>query len=342
MSEQNKDGQTERILICAPFGRDSDLIRRELQGAGFTTVEYQSLEELCAHLDEGAGAALIGDQAFAQPGSVGCLAEALAGQPPWSDVPVLVITSGGASTANSREAFRRLQSLGRVTLLERPLRPATLFSSLQSAIRSRRQQYQIRDYVKSIEESQKALRESEGRLRFFIEHAPVAITMFDREMRYLAASRRWMELDGITGDVSGRCPYEVFPQMTEAWKEAHRRGLAGEVVSSRSDRFELPDGTVTWLKREIMPWYTEAGEIGGIFVATEDVTSRVRMEQHLRESEKQFRTLANAIPDSRMDGGSLWLGLLVQPALVPIHGHNPEKRGGLGLGECAGSRGSAA
>jgi PAS domain S-box-containing protein len=149
--------------------------------------------------------------------------------------------------------------------------------------------------VKHLEESQRALRESEARLRFFIENAPAAITMLDREMRYLAASRRWMEVYGITGDVTGRSHYEVFPQMPDEWKEAHRRALAGEAISTGRDRFEVPDGTIRWLKRDVIPWYTDAGEIGGIFIATEDVTSRIRMEQALQESENQFRTLANAM-----------------------------------------------
>jgi PAS domain-containing protein len=322
MHAESKADKTERILVCAPFGRDSDLIRRELEEAGFSTSASASIEELCAGLKEGAGAALIGDQAFAPPGAVRCLAEALAEQPAWSDVPVLVFISGGGASEKKLEISRWLQSLGRVMLLERPLSPASLISSLQAAVRARRQQYQIRDYVKHLEESQKALRESEARMRFFIENAPAAITMFDREMRYLAASRRWMEVYGITGDVTGRLHCEVSPAMPEARKEAHRRA----------------DGTIRWLTRDVIPRYTEAGEIGGIFIATEDVTSSIRMEQALRE--KQFRTLANAMSNlAWMAAPSGWVFWYNQRWYE--YGHNPEKYGRLGLAKCARSRVSA-
>ncbi len=68
-------------------------------------------------------------------------------------------------------------------------------------------------------------RESDERLRQFVEQAPVAIMMLDRNMVQLACSRRWLENnqvdDGV--DIIGRCHYEVFPDIPERWKEVHRR-----------------------------------------------------------------------------------------------------------------------
>ena len=83
MHAESKADKTERILVCAPFGRDSDLIRRELEEAGFSTSACSSIEELCAGLKVGTGAALIGEEAFVPLGPVRCLAEALAEQPAW-------------------------------------------------------------------------------------------------------------------------------------------------------------------------------------------------------------------------------------------------------------------
>ena len=61
--------------------------------------------------------------------------------------------------------------------------------------------------------------------------------MFDREMRYLHVSRRW-RTDFHLGerDLRGLSHYEVFPDIPERWKKAHRRGLAGEVVREEADR----------------------------------------------------------------------------------------------------------
>lgn len=131
--------------------------------------------------------------------------------------------------------------------------------------------------------------ESAEQLRLFVEQAPVAIAMFDRDMRYLAASQRWNENFGLgKARLVGRSHYEVFPDIPERWKEAHRRGLAGETLREQQDRFDRDDGRLQWQRWELRPWRAANGSIGGIVIFSEDVTARVEAERALRESREDL------------------------------------------------------
>jgi diguanylate cyclase (GGDEF)-like protein/PAS domain S-box-containing protein len=139
--------------------------------------------------------------------------------------------------------------------------------------------------------TEEALRASEERLRLFIEHAPAALAMFDREMRYLAASRRWLTDYGLgdSGDIAGRSHYEVFPEIPDRWKAIHRRGLSGEVVRADEDRFERRDGRAQWLRWEVRPWLAASGGVGGIVIFTEDITEHKRVEEELRQASRKIQ-----------------------------------------------------
>ena len=142
----------------------------------------------------------------------------------------------------------------------------------------------------------KKLHENEAQLWMFIEHSPASIAMFDREMRYLAASSRWMHDYNLPPDtnITGRSHYDIFPEIPDRWKEAHRRGLAGEILREQEDPFRRSDGTIQWIKWELRPWWISHGEIGGIVIATEDVTDRVLARQALQESRSDL-TRAQAV-----------------------------------------------
>src|SRR6187200_3247750 len=86
--------------------------------------------------------------------------------------------------------------------------------------------------------------DSEELLRLFIDQAPVPIAMFDREMRYIAASRRWVNDYGFGKKKwRGVSHYELFPDIPDRWREIHQRALNGEVVAASEDRFDRADGT---------------------------------------------------------------------------------------------------
>lgn len=140
-----------------------------------------------------------------------------------------------------------------------------------------------------------SLRESEELWRRFVDQAPVAIIMLDHDMRHLAWSRRWIETYGFDGQLSvGGHYYEVFPATPEHWKEAHRRGLAGEVVRSDEEFVVRADGRELWVSWEVRPWLKSDQTIGGITIMAEDVTEKVAAVRALRESEMRMRLAQEA------------------------------------------------
>lgn len=131
--------------------------------------------------------------------------------------------------------------------------------------------------------AQQAARTSAAKLSLLIEHVPAGIAMLDREMRYLAVSRRFLQYcDMADGDIVGRSHYEVFPTIPERWQENNRRCLAGETLRCEEDQFLRSDGRVEWVRWEIKPWHDETGRIGGIILFTEDVTAYKQAENALK------------------------------------------------------------
>ena len=134
----------DRVLVHAPYGRDAPLICKVLERAGIETGVCASVDDLCSALGEDTGAALISDQSLTRA-SAAALAGVLNAQPIWSDLPLIVTTSGGEATEASRRRLEILEPLGNVSLLERPLRSVTLVSSVKTALRARGRQYQLRE-----------------------------------------------------------------------------------------------------------------------------------------------------------------------------------------------------
>ncbi|HVG37635.1 MAG TPA: PAS domain S-box protein, partial [Pyrinomonadaceae bacterium] len=145
--------------------------------------------------------------------------------------------------------------------------------------------YLLRREVVDRREAETALDQNEEQMRLFVEHTPAAVAMFDREMNYLMASRRWLA-DYRLGeiDLRGRSHYDVFPEIPERWKEVHQRCLAGAVERCEEDSFRRTSGKEEWLRWEVRPWHDRGGDIGGIIMFTEVITERKRLDEQWREA----------------------------------------------------------
>ncbi|MGA8108389.1 MAG: histidine kinase dimerization/phospho-acceptor domain-containing protein, partial [Acidobacteriaceae bacterium] len=133
-----------------------------------------SIDELCAEIHRGSGAAIVCEEALTAS-AIAKLRIGIEEQPPWSDFPLILLTVGGRVTPQSERLRQLRQPLGNIFLLERPIRPETLLSTLEIALHGRQRQYQIRDQMQQYARAQDALRRSEklavtGRLAASIAH----------------------------------------------------------------------------------------------------------------------------------------------------------------------------
>jgi signal transduction histidine kinase len=140
----------QRALVWA-VGRDGPLTCGFLAEAGFQSRACRSLAELCSELGRGAGVIIVAGELLGSDAVVqlqACLAE----QPPWSDIPFLVV-AGPADERFGRAP--RFDDLGSVSVLHRPLSLDTLASSVGAALRARRRQYEVRDLLQQLEEAER-------------------------------------------------------------------------------------------------------------------------------------------------------------------------------------------
>ena len=148
MSATAREALERRLLILAPFGRDAQLLRDTLRKDDVEAPSCASLAELALETERGAAALLIAEESLGAEMVI--LADLIARQPPWSDLPVLVMTQAGS---DSPAVARALEMLGNVTLIERPVRIPALRSTVRTALRARERQYQMRLRLEEREEA---------------------------------------------------------------------------------------------------------------------------------------------------------------------------------------------
>src|SRR6266403_188711 len=137
--------KNERVIVIAPIGQDAVAMAASLNAQGFEIQICHGLDGYSREMIDHAGALLLTEEALeSAQGSL--LLEVLKAKPPWSELPLIILTSGGESR---RAGLLDLAAAaaGSVTLLERPISTLTLTRSVQVALRSRRRQYQVRDLV---------------------------------------------------------------------------------------------------------------------------------------------------------------------------------------------------
>ncbi|WP_439624898.1 PAS domain S-box protein [Gemmata sp.] len=281
MSDGGPDDLGGRVLVLAPTARDAAASRALLADAGVRSVGCAGIADVCREIGRGAGAALVTAEAVLGDAS-NSLAAALKAQPPWSDLPLIVLTPPGADPPH---LLRALESVGPVTLVKRPVPVSALVSTVRAALRDRARQYTVRDLLAERERAADALRAERERYRVTLSSIGDAVVATDGAGRVTFLNP---VAEGLTGwgttEAAGRPLDAVFRIVNASSRRpvenpAARAMQEGVVVGLANHTVLIArDGTERPIDDSAAPIRGAGGAVEGAVLVFRDVTERTRAE----------------------------------------------------------------
>ena len=189
------------IVLFTPTGSDGRVAKKVLGEAGFKATICDDMSAACELIKSAqAGALVIAEEALARMAH-DQLSDALDDQPGWSDIPIILLTGESELSSVLPRQLSGIALKGNVTLLERPVRIATLITMVRSALRARQRQIEMRDSIEERKNAERAISASESQLRKAVSSAPYPLMLHAEGGEILELSSAWTRLTGYDADV---------------------------------------------------------------------------------------------------------------------------------------------
>jgi PAS domain S-box-containing protein len=251
MAVHAAQNQERKVLVLPPTRRDGEVTCALLRNVGLDCDVVGSARVLAAQMSNSVGAVVLTDSVVNDP-DLRAIMDALERQPPWSDVPVILLSRSESEAPADKRYFEKLTNL---TLLDRPTSSRALVSAVEAAIRGRARQYQIRDQVESLQAADAALRESAERMSLGVQVAGLSLAEVDYAVPEVHLSAEAARLFGV-GDHARTLSKAEFLAIVHAEDrdEVTRQLLQAGEGSCRDPvaidyRVVWPDGRVRWVSQ---------------------------------------------------------------------------------------------
>ncbi|MES2220734.1 MAG: PAS domain-containing sensor histidine kinase [Acidobacteriota bacterium] len=284
------------VRVVAPTGRDADLVVGVLRRNGLRAEVCENLSFLRDH--EEVGPLLIAEEALKGP-FVKQLSDRIRHQPQWSDLPILILTDGARDILQGYRTTFDHMFIGSPILLERPIRAATLISSVRAALRARERQYEIRDTLRDRDRALFDLKLERENTQVVLDNVPVGILLADSSGRVILGNRSVERiLRRPVSELAAREPHgrdAVFhPDGSHVEAEDYplaRAMLSGQPVPPQDLLYQRGDGTIAWISVAAAPTFDGKGNVSGGVVAISDIDQQKRTDSNLHRSDERFRRL---------------------------------------------------
>lgn len=278
----------ERALILAPRGRDAAVASALLGEVGIASQACPDLTALCLALDDGVGLLILVEEAVRTADLQGLVAW-IGAQPPWSDLPVVLLTMRGDGSERTPEAARLTELLGNVTFIERPFHPTTLISVVRTCLRGRRRQYEAQAHLVERDRLVADLASERARFATLIEHLPVGVSLMDQDGRIMLYNPAF---EGFVPDaaIPSRQPHDDHGwighddqgRLLSQDQFPGARALRGEMVHGVEFTYRLPDGSTTWIRVSGVPVRDGTGQVKGALAVIVDIGAQKAAQEALQ------------------------------------------------------------